>query len=50
MERSKIKILIIATLMHSESIVKEKKKKKTRGIHHNRDVPTHALMFVNLEW
>lgn len=27
MERSKIKILIIATLMHSESIVKEKKKK-----------------------
>lgn len=34
--------------MHSESIVKEKKKK--RGIHHNRDVPTHALMFVNLEW
>lgn len=49
MERSKIKILIIATLMHSESIVKEKKK-KNRGIHHNRDVPTHALMFVNLEW
>lgn len=30
MERSKIKILIIATLMHSESIVKEKKK-KTEG-------------------
>lgn len=30
MERSKIKILIIATLMHSESIVKEKKKKNQR--------------------